>query len=102
MHEKRLELSKCKPNNLHVYTWVLVPSKQNIVQMPSTHTARGWGVCVGLRVHTTHLKGVSQQLCPGSESVSKSGLLGFSIQLGEDNQKIVLSKKTVVQMEKGS
>lgn len=57
MHEKRLELSKCKPDNLHVYTWVLVPSKQNIVQMPSTHTARGWGVCVGVRVHTTHLKG---------------------------------------------
>lgn len=80
MHEKRLELSKCKPNNLHVYTWVLVPSKQNIVWMPSTHTARGWGVCA----HNTSQR-VSQQLCPGSESVSKSGLLRFSIQLGEDN-----------------
>lgn len=45
---------------------------------------------------------VFQQLCPGSESISKSGLLRFHNQLGEDNEKIVLSKKTVVKMEKGS
>lgn len=84
MHEKRQELSKCKPDNPHVCRRVLVPSKQNIVQMPSTHTARGWGVCVCMCAHNTSQR-MCQQLCPGSESVSKSGLLGFHNQLGEDN-----------------